>query len=292
MNRKVPFIILSIFFVFPVAVYAQEQTNTFDFADSLMEEGDYFRSITEYKRIIFFTDDDNLKKQCSYRIALAYCKSNHFPLSISYLDDLLKFPELPPEIFAKTDLLYGINFYFLHEYGLARDYFEKSLKINSSGTPELLLGLLAADNGNFESAGRIFRTAAEKSPESESGRLAADLSTEILNGSSLDSKSPFVAGLLSAVLPGSGQAYTGHWFDALNAFTMVGFFGFATYLAVSYDIQRNDGYYFYTAISGVITGFFYLSNIFGAAKTAEYYTAKQRQDFMDGIRKKIFNTVP
>jgi hypothetical protein len=47
----------------------------------------------------------------------------------------------------------------------------------------------------------------------------------------------------------------------------------------------------YTAISGIITSIFYFSNILGAARTAEYYTAKQRQDFLDGIRDRIFDTV-
>ena len=274
----------------PVSGFSQNAVDRLDFAESLMAEKDFFRAITEYKRIAFYSSDEEVKRNCAYAIALAYLKSNHFSLSLAYLDALVNLPQVPEKLFLKTNLLYGINFYCLHEPGLARNYFDKSVHADTSGMPELFLGLLSAENSEWKEASGIFRAAADKAGTTGYGLLAVDLAKEILKGETLDSRSPFLAGMFSAVLPGSGQAYTGHWFDGLNSFTMVGLFGFATYLAFSYESQRNNGYYVYTAISGIITSLFYFSNIIGAARTAEYYTAKQRQDFLHGIRDRIFDT--
>ena len=256
-----------------------------------MAEKDFFRAISEFKRIAFYSSDEAVKRNCAYAIALAYLKSNHFSLSLAYLDALVNLPQVSEELLLKTNLLYGINFYWLHEPVLARNYFDKSVHADTSGMPELFLGLISAENSEWKEASGFFLAAADKAGTTGHGLLAADLTKEILKGETLDSRSPFLAGMFSALLPGSGQAYTGHWFDGLNSFTMVGLFGFATYMAYSYESQRNNGYYVYTAISGIITSLFYFSNIIGAARTAEYYTTKQRQDFMDGIRNRIFDTV-
>ena len=275
----------------PVPGFSQIAVDRFDFAESLMAENDFFRAITEYKRLAFYSSDDEVKRNCAYAIALAYLKSDHFSLSLAYLDALVNLPQVPEKLLLKANLLYGVNFYCLHEPVLARNYFDKSVHTDTSGMPELFLGLLSAENSAWQEASGFFRAAADKAGTTGYGLLAVDLTKEILKGQTLDRRSPFLAGMFSAVLPGSGQAYTGHWFDGLNAFTMVGLFGFSTYLAFSYESQQNKGYYVYTAISGIITSLFYFSNILGAARTAEYYTAKQRQDFLDGIRDRIVDTV-
>jgi tetratricopeptide (TPR) repeat protein len=290
-RNVIPLISALLILLAPVPGLAQSGKDEFGFAQSLMDERDYFRAITEYKRILFFSPGDETVRECLYQIALAYLKSSHFSLSLSYLDRLDKLLNLPSEVSMKSQLLYGINFYFLREYGLARGYFDKTAAIDPSGVPELFLGLLSAENGEWKAASQAFRDAAGKAGSTEEAQAASDLAVEILKGEKLDSRSPVLAGILSAILPGSGQAYAGHWFDALNAFSMVGIFGFSTYLAYSYESQQNNGTYVYTAIGGIITAVFYVSNIIGAARTADYYTARQKQDFLEGIRNRVFSFV-
>ena len=275
----------------PVSGFSQNAVDRLDFAESLMADKDFFRAITEYKRISFYSSDEEVKRNCAYTIALAYLQSNHFSLSLAYLDALVNLSHVPEKLLLKANLLYGINFYCLHEPVLARNYFDKSVNADTSGMPELFLGLLSAEDSEWQEASGFFQAAADKAGTTGYGLLALELSKDILAGETLDSRSPFLAGVFSAVLPGSGQVYTGHLFDGLNAFTMVGLFGFTTYLSFSYESQRNNGHYVYTAISGIITSLFYFSNIIGAARTADYYTAKQRQDFLDEIRSRIFDTV-
>jgi tetratricopeptide (TPR) repeat protein len=290
-RNVIPLISALLILLAPVPGLAQSGKDEFGFAQSLMDERDYFRAITEYKRILFYSPADELSGVCMYRIALAYLKSSHFSISLSYLDRLNKMGDAAGDMILKSGLLYGINFYFLNEYDIARGYFDKSASADSSGIPQLFLGLLSAEKGLWKEASQAFQDAAGKAGSTENSQAATSLARDILKGETLDSRDPFLAGFFSALLPGSGQAYTGHWFDALNAFSMVGIFGFATYMAYSYESQQNNGLYVYTAIGGVITGIFYVANIAGAARTADFYTARQKQDFMDGIRNRVFDFV-
>lgn len=270
---------------------AQTDTQSPDFAASLMAEGDYFRAIGEYKRLLFNSVDGNLQRFYAYQISLAYQKSGHFLLSISYLDRFMKLPEIEEDLLAKGDLLYGINFYSLHQPSLAAGYFRKGQPGGMNGSADLLLGLLFAEDGDWEGANQSFLRAAGRADSAQAEAAARELAASVLKGPSIDRRSPVLAGLLSAIVPGSGQAYSGHWVDAANAFGMVGFFGFATFLAYSYEAQQNSGRYVYTAVAGGITAIFHVSNVLGAIKTAQYYSAKKKQDFMDGLRGKVMDRV-
>lgn len=94
-------------------------------------------------------------------------------------------------------------------------------------------------------------------------------------------KSPLIASGLSLLFPGAGQVYAGHWYDGAQAMTLVGFFGFSTYGLYLYD-SKVSGNYALTAISGGITLFFELANIYGAYKTAEFFNQNQEAK-RDGI---------
>jgi len=92
-----------------------------------------------------------------------------------------------------------------------------------------------------------------------------------------DSRSPMLAAGLSAVLPGAGQASSGHWFDAVQAFGLVGFFGVSTYAAWQYDSRVSHNYVL-TGVSAAITAVFYASNLYGAYRTADYYNQNRRNE--------------
>jgi hypothetical protein len=73
-------------------------------------------------------------------------------------------------------------------------------------------------------------------------------------------KSPFVAGALSAVLPGSGKWYAGKKGEAFSSFFQVGLTGY-----MAYENYRNGGFrnpQFY--LFGALFSAYYLGNIFGS----------------------------
>lgn len=78
-------------------------------------------------------------------------------------------------------------------------------------------------------------------------------------------KSPFVAGSLSTILPGSGKIYTNEWKDGIMAFLFVASSGFATYR--SYVNNGLDSPW--TAFLGSFCIGFYSGNIYGSIQSAK-----------------------
>ncbi len=81
-------------------------------------------------------------------------------------------------------------------------------------------------------------------------------------------KSPITAGLLSAIVPGSGRMYAGRWFDGFMGFVMVYLTASSAVEASKKDNVLNKGF------SYSMFGVFYTGEIYGAYRTAKYY---QRQ---------------
>ena len=81
-------------------------------------------------------------------------------------------------------------------------------------------------------------------------------------------KSPTLAGILSAIVPGAGRVYAGRWFDGFMSFVMV-------YLTASsaIDASKRDNY-FGKSFAYSMAVIFYTGEIYGAYRSAKYY---QRQ---------------
>lgn len=78
-------------------------------------------------------------------------------------------------------------------------------------------------------------------------------------------KSPVLAGTMSAVLPGSGQAYTGSWQSGAMAFVLNALFLSATLELADKDLNAA------AVVSGAVFSITYLGNILNAAESARIY---------------------
>ena len=92
---------------------------------------------------------------------------------------------------------------------------------------------------------------------SEEGRL-----NEYYNRiSEMPSRSPFVAGIMSAAVPGLGRIYAGKTAEGISSFLYVG-----ALVATSWDLyNRLGGNNPFFIISASISGIFYVGNIWGSA---------------------------
>ena len=81
-----------------------------------------------------------------------------------------------------------------------------------------------------------------------------------------ETKSPALAASLSAVIPGTGRMYAGRWFDGF-----MGISQFLLYAAITNYAYQND-WEVLTAISGGVTFIVYGGEIYGAYRTAKYYS--------------------
>jgi hypothetical protein len=80
-------------------------------------------------------------------------------------------------------------------------------------------------------------------------------------------KKPFVAGLLSTLVPGLGKVYTRNYKDALISFIFTGLNSYQTYRYYQKKQLKSVGFW----IFGSLTAGFYIGNIYGSARAAKTY---------------------
>ena len=120
-----------------------------------------------------------------------------------------------------------------------------------------------------------------------SGRLAYT----VRRGESLPRHSPAIGGLLSAVIPGLGQTYSGRFSDGLYSLIIVGATGGGT----AYYIGQEQ--YEVAIPLGVVALFFYAGNVFGGYQSAKAFNLQHEEGFLEEMRAQIrksnlFGAVP
>lgn len=86
-------------------------------------------------------------------------------------------------------------------------------------------------------------------------------------------KSPALASILSALIPGLGKVYTENYGDALFAALLTGVCGYIAYTDFNAD-HKVRGWIFTGAAA-----FFYTGNVYGSAAAAQIYNAKIKFNF-------------
>jgi len=273
------FLSLGIFFSSSVC-YSQGQSpeTILSFADHLYEQGDYYRAITEYERFLFFYPDQALAKKAQYQIAMSYYKGEKYNQALQRFRDLTdKYPS--DEIGRKSLYMLAETYYQKKDYDQASDVFEKFLT-SYPGDPQadaarIKKGWCYLRQGNWQEASEEFQKLPPDSPLHAQGAGLADESKKYPG---IETKSPYLAGGLSAVLPGAGQLYVGRKTDAAAAFLLNGAFIWAT--AESYHKRSY-------VTAGILLFFesgWYLGNIYNAASSAHKYNRQAEDKFMEDLQ--------
>ncbi len=95
-------------------------------------------------------------------------------------------------------------------------------------------------------------------------------------------KSPALAGSLSALLPGAGQAYTGSWQSGAMAFVLNALFLSATLELKDKNLDNT------ALVSGVVFSITYLGNILNAAESAKLYNKNSNKTLIETEKQKQF----
>lgn len=273
----------SVLFAFALARPALAQDRE-AFARSLLAEGDYYRAITVYKELAFFSPDPAERARHRYTIGKAYRLAQRHDLTVATLAPLLARSDLDPSLQARARLQLALGYLGSGVPALAEQQLQLAAQGGEAGRASLYLGLLRLEIRQDQEAPAYFAAAAQDSDEA-TRLLALQLKEQTLALPNLPSRSPAFAAVLSALLPGAGQVYVGHSADALQAFGFTGVFGFATYLAYERDHERG-GSYLLTGTAALITAIFYTANIYGAARTARYFNERQRELFLGNLKRK------
>lgn len=248
------------------------------FADHLFGQGDYYRAITEYERVVFFFPEHPQARTARFQIALAYFKGDRLDQAIERFRDINR--DGPDEALGRQAyFMLGEAYYLKREYAQAADVFTSYIEWYPGDervdAARIKLGWSCLRQGNWRQAGEEFR---KLPPDSPLHAQAEGLAGEVQNYPGIPTKSPSLAGGLSAVLPGAGQLYNERPGDALVSFLLNGAFIWATVEAFRHDNKVTGGILLFFE-SG-----WYLGNIYNAVSGAHKYNRRSEQQFLDGLQ--------
>ncbi len=279
--------LLLFFFLFQAEVLpAEEGTGRYidenlqmDLADQFFKEGDYYRAITEYKRFLFFFPQSPRVEEALGKVAKSYFNGKKWDEAISACDDLLK--KIPaPSLKSEVLLLMGRALVEKKENSQARIFFQKAQEV-SPGTPiedeaQLQIALTYLKEEKWKEAASAFRKINKNSklyPKGEYFAQGLDRIQEV------PQKSPEMAGVLAAALPGAGHLYCERYRDASIAFLLNGAFIWG--MVESFE---HNNY----VVGGILTFFelgWYSGNIYSAVSSAHKYNKKKKQEYLNFLQK-------
>jgi len=219
------------------------------FADSLRAGGESFRAATEYLRVLHhFDDQPPVRRRALEGLSETYAGAGRMNDAAETLWELYR---LYPEQDLKMRLGEAL-------YRAGRTVEASDLLLQ--GEPEPFargLGTLAWLKGG---QGPV--------PTAADSKLADEFSR-------LPEKSPFTAGLLSALLPGAGHLYVDRPHDALMAALLNGLFLWGTFAAAD---RKEWGV---AGVLGAAEIFWYSGTIVGSVNGADKWNRREREGFFE-----------
>lgn len=252
------------------------------FASSLVRDADYFRAVTVYKELGFFASDLQTRSRAHIGEGLAYLLSGKSDLA---LGPLAAETENDPEGTAR--FLFGLCYLRQRNLSQAESVWgqEALPKASQEAARQTFLALFQFSVDRIATAQEILAGIPAGTLWDDAvirGRLIAGQLAARPRYSSL------LAGGASFLIPGLGQFTTGHYVDGVQAFFSVGAFAAATYGVYLYDSKYSPNY-LYTGIGLVVTASFHLSNVLGAAKTADYANQAARDRILTPWEKNLWS---
>jgi tetratricopeptide (TPR) repeat protein len=250
---------------------AAEETQ-FAFADHLLQNHDYFRAATEFKRLLFLYPSGIKTDEANYLLGTALYQTKSFKEAIIHWEGVLR---QTPDTPFKEEIQYqsGRAYWELGQEDRAMFLWEKILQEGrSSQKPSaaraLLWGLIKQKR--FDPA----RLLLKKSPLTESEKEAQEGFFQ--KAENLPYKSATAAGTLAAIFPGAGHWYLDRKQDALIAFGVNALF---TWAAVASFQQGNNGL---GTLLSIIELAWYSGNIYSAINSAHKFNQKLDREFLEG----------
>lgn len=266
----------------PASLFSQMKV---DYARSLMTERDYFRAISIYKELSFFSASSDSTIFYLSQIGKAYRLSRKYDLSVETYAGILNSYRLSQSVSNAIYLNLGLNYVGMQIPGQALPYFYEARSADTSGLALFYIGLVRCEMANWADARACYDSISIANSSSTIGKLSAEFSSKLSNAADIPYRSPVLSAVLSTAIPGLGQLYSGHIFDAAQAFGFVASFSFVSYIAYQND-KKNNSNYLLTGIAVSLTSLFHVANIVGAERTATYHNQRQRDLFLQDIRKK------
>jgi TM2 domain-containing membrane protein YozV len=250
-----------------------EEDSQLGFARALLSEGDYYRAIGEYKRLLYLYPDSPAAEEARLSIGRAYVYGGQAEAAQEYFLSLAK---LSPEWTGRVNLELGWARYVEGRHEAAALSLRAFLREQGSrqsadvDRARYLLGWALLSQDNAEAAAEAFATVSPFAGQGPLTQAARDWGA-------LPRKSPALAGVLS-VIPGVGHFYIGEPVVGLGALAWNGLFSFALYESIRRDQVGV------AVLLGALELLWYSGTIFGAVSGAQKYNRDVRQRELDTLR--------
>ncbi|MCG8339235.1 MAG: hypothetical protein MJE63_32405 [Proteobacteria bacterium] len=225
----------------------------FNYATHLYKSREYYRAITEYKRLIFFFPEDELAETALMQIGRSYLAGSQIENAIDHWELQLQRSELEADRLERMRILLGISLLDLKQ-----------------------TAIFSFREQNIGKAIEIFKELDDTDPYAP----AIQRFIAAWDNRTIDKKSPWLAGSLSAIIPGAGSYYTGRYMEGTYAFFLTALFYLATMDAVSNDAKESG------AVFGLLTIGFYGGSIYTAVNGAHKLNDKRESDELLRLRQK------
>ncbi len=253
--------------------------NILKFADYLTEQGDYLRAAGEYQKYLFYQPQESV--EIHYKIALCYRLGGKTEKAVRLFEKLLQ-ESTDKKLVSSAYYQVGVSYFLMEKYGKLATYLEESLShitdVRYRAETHQLIGLSYLMQNRWLEAEKVFNDL-KKSDVLVVREKAAVYSKYATQGAKLPTRSPFLAGLMSTIVPGAGRLYTGRYSDALTSLVTVGFTGWQ-----AYDGFRRDGLSSAKGWTlGTLSSIFYLGNIYGSVISAGVYNRHVAEEYLSTL---------
>jgi putative membrane protein insertion efficiency factor len=232
-----------------------------NFADYLYNSQNFARAAAEYNRLYYLSNDRQVRNYAQLMMGESYLAGNEFEHAL-----------------ASFSNLNDSNLISYNSYGQARSYLkigkysESREKLSQINEPNLtcqiniLFGWSYFKDYNFPAGALCFKSFSNDSLLDKLTRF---------DGKNLSRRNRLLGTLLSTVIPGVGQIYSGRSGDGLYSFLTI-----ATTATVSYYYWQKDETKVKFSIFAFLTGLFWVGNIYGANIAARDYNQFQIHKYL------------
>jgi tetratricopeptide (TPR) repeat protein len=247
--------------------------------DAFLADEEYYRAVTEYKKYLILFPDGSQSDTALFKTGRAYYLGGEYESAVLIFASL--HTGFPGSSYAAEAAYHeGVCNAKLNRLDKAATAFEAAATLTSTEiAPRARLGraLVEFDKGDLvETRNNLNRFIADFPADHRSEKIQTALSL-LPREDELPRKSPLLAGILSAIIPGSGHMYAGHYGDGATALLLNGLFIAGTAVAIQ---QEN---YAVAGVVGVIGLPFYIGNIYGAANAATKWNLGVRKELRDRL---------
>jgi TM2 domain-containing membrane protein YozV len=233
--------------------------NIIRFADYLFCTGDYFRASLEYDRVAAVVNNDSIK----FKAALGYSLSGNYSAARIGFRTINQNNQI-----YSSALLEQFKIYLLTNeiQEISNEYNQLPPELRQ---PPMLKMLYSCMLLNDKIPDRINYSDAFK--EDKEMLLIYERSADP------ESRSPVLAGVLSAVIPGAGKIYTGRYLDGVLAFISTGLLAFIAY--DNFEAGHDTRAWIFTGLASL----FYAGNIYGSASSASEFNRNVNAAIKDDL---------